>query len=49
VNEALNAGEPIPKLWALSYGFKKATQEDLDKIKELIADCYELLPIMKGE
>ena len=30
-------------------GFKKATQEDLDKIKELIADCYELLPIMKGE
>jgi hypothetical protein len=27
----------------------EATQEDLDTIKELMADCYELLPNMKGE
>ena len=28
---------------------QEATQEDLDTIKELIADRYELLPNMKGE
>jgi hypothetical protein len=28
---------------------QEATQEDLDTIKELIADCYELLPNMEGE
>ena len=28
---------------------QEAMQEDLDTIKELMADCYELLPNMKGE
>jgi len=28
---------------------QEAMQEDLDTIKELIADCYQLLPNMNSE